>query len=371
MAVFVSFVQGGHIEALLQSLPAGIYADEHEFGEEKMTNESRYYFSRLNDEQKIVYEAVLSGVKQYDSEIHVMNLSGDEMSGVFNAVLFDNPMLFYVSGLDRFRSSSGEGCSIEPKYTFPKQFAIENTAAVNQYLRVFDSIKNKSDEDKEAYVHDYCLDNFTYDFAYDFSFTNYSFSVLGPVLKQKAVCEGIAKFVKLAFDYLGVKSLVVTGTAINPGTDKPVPHGWNIVRINGKTYHLDVTFDMTMMAQGNAPPKNKMKRYDYFNLSDADIKKDHVINGTVPACTIVGGDYFSVNSLVMNNSGDFENHVAKVLRQGKKNIMVKLLNVRNIEAVIGKLMEIVQRQYAKAHNSGCTMEGKCNPLQMVFEINLK
>jgi len=332
-----------------------------------LADSSQYYFSCLSDEQETVYEAVLSGVMRYDTEIRVTNIPDNEMSVVYNAVMFDNPMIFYVSGFDRLRSSFGKGCSIEPKYKYSKQFSTENAAAVKNYLRVFDPIKDKSDEAKEAYIHDYCLDNF----GYDYQRTEYSYSVLGPVLKQSAVCEGIAKFVKLAFDYLGVKSLVVSGTAINPGHNKTEPHAWNIVKIIGKTFHLDVTFDMTMMASGNAASKGKNKRYDYFNLSDADIKKDHVINGSVPACTTVGGDYFSVNSLVMNDPDEFENHVAKVLRQGSKNILVKLMNVQDTETITGKLMEIVQCQYAKVYKSGCTMEGKCNPNQMVFEINLK
>jgi len=331
-----------------------------------MANGSYYYSKLSTNEQKAVYDAVLSGVRQYDSEIKAVNLSGDEMAPVFDAVLLDNPMVFYVSGFDRFRSSSGGGCSIEPKYKYPKQFAMKNATIVKNYLRVFDPLKNKSDDDKETYVHDYCLDTFTYDFA----LADYSFSVLGPVLKKSAVCEGIAKFVKLAFTYLGLKSHVVTGTAINPGHGKPEPHAWNIVKINGKPYHLDVTFDMTMMAQGNAALKNRVKRYDYFNLSDADIKKDHVIKGSAPACTTVG-DYFSVNSLVMNSLDDFENHAAKVLRQGRKDIMAKFINVQDSQTIADKLVEIVQRQYNKVYSNGCKIEGKLNPLQMVFEINLR
>jgi len=331
-----------------------------------MANGSYYYSKLSTNEQKAVYDAVLSGVRQYESEIQVMNLSGDEMAAVFNAVLLDNPMVFYVSGFDRFTSSSGKGCSIEPKYKYSKQFTMKNATVVKDYMRVFEPLKNKSDDDKETYVHDYCLDNFTY----DFSLADYSFSVLGPVLKKSAVCEGIAKFVKLAFNCLGLKSHVVSGTAVNPGHGKPESHAWNIVKINGKPYHLDVTFDMSMMAQGNAALKNQVKRYDYFNLSDGDIKKDHVIKGIAPACTTVG-DYFSVNSLVMNSLDDFENHAAKVLRQGRKDIMVKFVNVQDSKTIADKLVEIVQRQYNKVYSNGCKIEGKLNPLQMVFEINLR
>jgi len=327
-----------------------------------MADGGQYYLSLLTDKQKMAYGAVLSGVRQYDAEIRVTNVSGNEISEVFNYVLLDNPMIFYISSFGVSGGLFGAGCSVIPQYKYSKQFSTENAAAVKNYLRVFDAIKDKSDEIREAYVHDYCLDHFSYDFA----FTEYAFSVLGPVINKTAVCEGIAKFVKLAFDYVGLKSLVVNGTANSPLHGKMEPHAWNIVMINGKTYHLDVTFDMTLTKSKN---KSTSKRYDYHNLSDEDIKKDHVINGTVPACTTVGGDYFSVNSLVMNNPQEFENHAAKVLQQGKRNILVKLMNVQDTGNITGKLAAIAQRQYANVYKSGSAIEAGFNPHQRVLEIN--
>jgi transglutaminase/protease-like cytokinesis protein 3 len=137
-------------------------------------------------------------------------------------------------------------------------------------LRVFDTVKGKSDLDKELYVHDYCLTNFTYEYAPD----DYSYTILGPILRNTAVCEGIAKYVKLALDYLGVKSIVVSGKAKNPLDDSiNETHAWNIVEIEYRTFHLDVTFDMTVKA--------KINRYDYFNLCDDDIEKDHTTIGKI------------------------------------------------------------------------------------------
>ena len=49
-------------------------------------------------------------------------------------------------------------------------------------------------------------------------------------------------------------------------------HTWNIVRINGQYYHLDATFDNTL---GKNEDGLTSIRYDYFNLDDKNIFRDH------------------------------------------------------------------------------------------------
>ncbi len=43
-------------------------------------------------------------------------------------------------------------------------------------------------------------------------------------------------------------------------------HAWNVIRIDGKYYHLDVTFDNTLS-------RDDAVRYDYVNLADKQIFK--------------------------------------------------------------------------------------------------
>jgi hypothetical protein len=314
-----------------------------------------YYFNRLADGQKEIYNAILSGLKAYDNEIAVKSSSPDEISAICNHILFDNPLIFYVT---EFRQMFGNGCNITPVYKYDKNFCEEKTAAVKDYLRVFDSLKNKSDLEKEMQIHDYCVENF----SYDFSFGKYSRCVLGPVIEKTAVCEGIAKFVKLASNHAGLKCLVAAGNASSPvQPGKMEPHAWNIVNIDGKAFHLDVTYDMAL---------NKWsKRYDYFNLSDEDVKIDHAASGSVPACVTAGSDYYSVNSMVVHNPAELESYIEKMLKQGRKNITVKVRNVKNPENIGAKVMEIAQKQYQKVIKGAYRLDAAYNPFQMVIELN--
>jgi len=303
---------------------------------------------------------MLSGIKAYDKEIKMQMRPINEISMVFDYVLLDNPLIFYVSSFSQSNDPYKKRCSIMPEYKYPKRFSKENTTLIKEFLRVFDVLEEKSDIDKEIYVHDYCLDNFKYDYTYG----DCAHSVLGLVTHKAAACAGVAKFVKLAFDYLGVKSLVISGKAKDQERDgNIVSHAWNIIKIQGKTYHLDVTFDMTL--------KNKINRYDYFNLSDNDIKKDHIIISDVPMCAIVGNDYFSTNSSVVDSLSGLENYILKQLKQSKKNFLVKIMNVQYSEDITDKIMNIAARQYNNLYKRCVTVNVGYNQSQMVFEINFK
>lgn len=321
-------------------------------------DKNNYYYGRLNDEQKKLYRVMMCGIESMKREIKLPLRPVNEISLIFNSILLDNPMIFYVSSFNQASDLYKQKCIVRPDYKYARNFVKQHISYVQDYLRVFDALKAKSDIDKEIYVHDYCLNNF----CYDYNFGDYSYSVLGPVLDSTAVCEGIAKFVKLSLDYLGVNSLVVYGRAKNPAfDDKMEMHAWNIVEIEGKTYHLDVTFDMSL--------KDKVNRYDYFNLADDDIKKDHTIINDLPPCTTVGNDYFAANLLVVHTPMELEKFIGNCLMHGKKNIMVKLKNVTDTEAIVDKVMSIAQQQYGNIYKCNGMVEVNYNSSQLIFEIN--
>lgn len=61
------------------------------------------------------------------------------------------------------------------------------------------------------------------------------FTIVGPLANQRGVCHGYT----LSYTYLmrkaGIKSRMVISEALN--------HSWNVVTVNGKEYHVDVTHD--------------------------------------------------------------------------------------------------------------------------------
>jgi hypothetical protein len=117
--------------------------------------------------------------------------------------------------------------------------------------------------------------------------------------------------------------------------------------------------------------KSKVNRYDYFNLSDDEIKKDHIIVDDVPVCVTAGKDYYSINSLSVNSLGALAPYIEKSLKQGKKNILVKIKNEIYTENIPTQIVNIAGQQYSKVHASNVSIETSYNSSQMVFEISFR
>ena len=318
---------------------------------------NRYYYERLTGEQRRIYKSMYSGIKTFSEKIPMPLRPINELFKIFKYILLDHPLLFYTSSFSCQNDLYKKRCIVMPEYIYRRSWVKEKTNAALDNLRVFDAALGKSAWDKELYVHDYCLENFTYGFAPE----DWSHTILGPLLENTGVCEGISKFVKLALDYLGVKTTVVAGKAKFP-QDYSVndAHAWNIVDLEGKTYHLDVTFDMSLQGQVN--------RYDYFNLSDEDIKKDHAIIDGAPVCATMGKDYYSVNKLIARRPAEIEKLIANSLKNGKKIIVAKLVDAEYSQKVVDKVFKIAQYQYGAICKRKGTVAINYNEKQMVVEI---
>ena len=63
-----------------------------------------------------------------------------------------------------------------------------------------------------------------------------SYNPYGFFHDHSTICVGNATTIKLFFDVLGIDSKIIHSTENGE-------HAWNVVKIDGKWYHLDVTFD--------------------------------------------------------------------------------------------------------------------------------
>ena len=127
------------------------------------------------------------------------------------------------------------------------------------------------------------------------------------------VCEGIAKAVKVLLDALGVWCVIaICGN--NPEKGIKYRHTWNIVRIGGAYYHLDTTFDNTL----GKSDKVEDIRYDYFNLDDKQIFKDHEpLIAAAPHCTDHDHFYYKEKKLSFTKTEDVYKRSLQAAKKGK------------------------------------------------------
>ena len=114
-----------------------------------------------------------------------------------------------------------------------------------------------TDVEREVAIHDYLVLHLAYDTSQKHD-TPYDALQLGIT-----VCQGYAMMAYQMLKDAGIPVRIQDGVA--GGGD----HAWNMVRIGGNWYHLDVTWD------DPSPDQPGQIVYWYFNLSDKQMRRDH------------------------------------------------------------------------------------------------
>mgnify|MGYP000045624995 CR=1 FL=1 len=244
----------------------------------------RYYYGQLSRPLQSVYDALLGGFCALAPGVRIPMLDEKQLADVYLRLKLDEPLLFYVTGY-RCRWMPGAAhLELLPEYLFDKNKIREHQRAMSSRVeKLARAAKDLSEWEKEKYIHDFICDNVTYDKLKK----AYSHEIIGPLGHGVGVCEGIAKSVKILCDALGIWCMIaVCGN--NPEKGIKYRHTWNIVKIGGTYYHLDATFDNTL---GKHSAAGQEIRYDYFNLDDKKIFRDHEpLIAPAPVCT--NGDHF-------------------------------------------------------------------------------
>lgn len=239
-----------------------------------------YYYSQLSKVEQAVYHAMKTGFSEMAPSFLVPRVEAKQLSEVFFRMRLDCPEIFYAVNF-KYRSYRDSGnLEILPEYLFEKSKIKDHQKAMKARVeKLVRPAMSLTEKEKEQYIHDFICSNVRYDKLKK----AYSHEIIGPLGQGVGVCEGIAKTVKILCDNLGIWCMIAISEA-NPEKQIKYRHAWNIVRIDGKYYHLDATFD-------NSLGKGEMIRYDYFNLDDSRIFRDHEpVIWKTPVCS--DGEHF-------------------------------------------------------------------------------
>lgn len=161
------------------------------------------------------------------------------------------------------------------------QLTEEERTLYDRCKEVLDSLlkEGMSDYRKELAVYDWLRVNAVYDEDHQDNLAELdpaSNTPYGPLVNGKGICIGFANSFQLLMDLCGVECITVVGASHQSTGD----HAWNMVRLDGDWYCVDVTWDLG---------KGRVKRY--FNVtSDWMAKTDHQWDyASVPEAVTGGG----------------------------------------------------------------------------------
>ena len=267
-----------------------------------------YYYSHMNKQQQAVYHAMKTGIQSLAPSFPCPRMEGKELTDVFLKLRLDCPEIFFVSGFHFRYYPDSANVELSPEYLFDKNKIKDHQKAMKARVeKLVRPAVTMTELEKEQYVHDFICQNVRYDKLKK----SYSHEILGPLGQGVGVCEGIAKTVKILCDQLGIWCIVVISEA-NPEKNIKYRHAWNIVKIGGIYYHLDATFDNTLSHMGPI-------RYDYFNLDDGKVFRDHEpVIWKVPDCTVSDGFYYRVKKLSFTKMEEVEKRALQAAKKGKE-----------------------------------------------------
>ena len=192
----------------------------------------------LSYDDKVI-KNIIHSFMNFEKSIKIPASSEADVCSLIAYLRYESTILFHLGEVKYVFYPRFKEAVLTPCYLYSKkdyETIVSQLAATVQKIR--DQIcTSPTNIEREMRIHDALCTNVTY--ADDGS---ESHSIVGPLLYHRAVCDGISKTAKVLFQECGIKSHVVFGTAVT--TDgKPEPHAWNVVCLNGKWYHLDITFD--------------------------------------------------------------------------------------------------------------------------------
>lgn len=197
--------------------------------------------------------------------IPFLGMSKDRIRLELKYILDNHPELFWFEGRIKIETR-GRIVLLYPSYVYSK----------NECKRIKEEIKQKVNKyNKYNYTNDFHLIQSLYN---DFTGT-LEYDVLAPhgqnmssvFINNRSVCNGISKAFQYTLLQNGVFCKIVRGSLDGVGY-----HVWNVVRLNGEYYHIDVTLGCRYFRE-NPYFKKKFSDCDFFCISTEKIKKTHIV----------------------------------------------------------------------------------------------
>lgn len=226
------------------------------------------YYAMLNsDMQQLYCQIYANGQGLIQTFAPVVPVTIGQIKNVYEAVYNDHPEMFWLDGGYSCKYLQDGSCV---EITLKFNSTASNLEAAKQDFQLYASrilsgaAALGTNAEKEQYAHDGLMLATDYDVNAPMNQSAYSALVQG-----RSVCAGYARAYQYLLQQLGIPCYYCTGYA---GED----HAWNIVKLDGVYYNVDVTWDDT-----------DPSTYDYYNKSDSALASTHMRTGLsvyLPAC---------------------------------------------------------------------------------------
>ena len=261
----------------------------------------KFFYHQLDARQQSIYRELRDGILQSDREIQVETDDANEVYEIFKRVLFDHPEIFWVTNngeADVFHWSDGSAYTVfEPEYIHTGEAKEEMQAEIDEAVEAF-----LADVDPE--LPEYELVRLVYEHI--ISTTEYNLestdnqNIYSVFVNQESICAGFSKAAQLLLSRLGIFATYVVGEAYVPGVStEPIPHAWNLVRVYGEYYFLDVTWGSPVFQESSGLAHRINVLYDYLLVNEEKLFRTHSLREGIelPPVTSLQHNFFVMHNM--------------------------------------------------------------------------
>lgn len=261
----------------------------------ELKGQTYFYYHRLAETEQEAYSKIVRQIRSHPERIEIPPLENEALLRVFQAVSYDNPQILCMGDSCRLAKQSGKSYFVPSYRCGVEECARMTEALLEKARRVCDSVKGKTDYEKELFFHDYLIARCAY---HEDTGNWQAYTAAGALLNGKAVCEGYSRAFQLLLNQEGIGNYLMTGSARDP-SGRVDGHMWNLVTIDGAPYHVDVTWDDPVGSEQLAPS------HVYFNLTDQRIAANHLtFQPETPGCTETAANFFVRKHLYFSQYGE-------------------------------------------------------------------
>lgn len=309
--------------------------------------ENKFYYEKLSEKEKFIYLNIANSVEKLAIDVDVKqrktnkeNNIAQDINNAMEAFCDDNPEVFYLLNTYNIEIKNYiiiNTINIKLSYIANKEnieeMKIKFENKINQITDKYIE-SGMTDYQKELIVHDYIASATTY-YKYkkieEIPFAKHN--AYDALINKSAVCDGFSKAFQVIMNRQNIECISLSGTL------EDVAHAWNIITIEGKTYHTDVTSDKYKSRDNDDFGVN----HAYFNVTDKDISETHTINRPkiIPKCTATKYNYYIKEDAIIKTDDNFENKLNDIVLN---NTNKKLLELR-IDSKENRAQKLIQSLY--------------------------
>ncbi len=236
-----------------------------------------YCFDSLSDTEQLAYQAMQDCITHLIPTWNCGSMSQETIQRAYDCLLMDHPEIYWSTGytyVTSFLGNSIAGHRVEFTFNMKRDEILARNKEIEAALMEMADEIGRIDPSYETVkaVYEYLVSNCTYDDL------NLDQSLCSVMLDKSGVCASFSKAFEFILQCFEIPCTVVYGrlTQSEGMLNTTLGHEWNLVQLDGKWYHVDVTSGLAVSKEA--------QRIDYRFLctTTEEILKTHVIDNAVP-----------------------------------------------------------------------------------------